>query len=66
MSASIVDDDDYVNDDKDDDDDDNDELFIYILLYDPGHIKLTDFGLCRELKTPDSTTGSLCGTPGYM
>lgn len=31
-----------------------------------GHIKLTDFGLCRQLKTKADLSRSLCGSPEYI
>jgi len=38
-----------------------------ILLCPDGHIRLTDFGLCKEgLKYDDSVTHTFCGTPEYL
>jgi len=37
-----------------------------ILLADDGHIKITDFGLCKYLLTPERTTQTFCGTPEYL
>lgn len=31
-----------------------------------GHLKLADFGLSKDLPTPDSLTNSFCGSPEYM
>lgn len=37
-----------------------------ILLDNKGHIKLTDFGLCKEGIEPNTTTSTFCGTPEYL
>ena len=37
-----------------------------ILLDAEGHIKLTDFGLCKEHIQDDAVTHTFCGTIEYM
>jgi serum/glucocorticoid-regulated kinase 2 len=38
-----------------------------VLIFDDGHIKLADFGLCKELADRDSSRATtFCGTPEYI
>ncbi|KAL3308903.1 RAC-gamma serine/threonine-protein kinase, partial [Cichlidogyrus casuarinus] len=37
-----------------------------ILLDWEGHVKMADFGLCKEEMSFDSTTNTFCGTPEYL
>ncbi|KAK9461554.1 Phototropin-1 [Lipomyces oligophaga] len=37
-----------------------------ILLTLDGHVKIADYGLCKENMGPDSTTQTFCGTPELM
>ena len=37
-----------------------------ILLGEDGHIKVADFGLCKESMTHDTKTRTFCGTAEFM
>lgn len=37
-----------------------------ILLTLDGHVKVADYGLCKEEMYYGSTTGTFCGTPEFM
>lgn len=37
-----------------------------LLLDSDGHIKITDFGLCKQEVSHADTTKTFCGTPEYL
>ena len=37
-----------------------------VLLDQDGHVKLTDYGMCKEGLRPEDKTSTFCGTPNYI